>query len=195
MPSTVIIECLTGVGGMPQTITNHRFNLGDTPVPGLTNPLRVPTSGTADSWWCSHRAKYSGAYTELSDFKLSSSGSIASAWALGTGGMVRIGTKLTGDSGCPDGSYQQAGGTTSPLTGYALDDVANGHAYYNNPVTDLVDNFDNYPAATPLLIDSGPYGPNVTGNTKHWCLQCRYGSDTAPGDRATQTVTLTWAEI
>lgn len=195
MPATVIIECLTGGAGTPQTITNHRFNLGDNPVPGTQNPLRVPVSGTADSWWASHRAKYSGAYTELTDFKISSSGGIASAWGLGTGGMVRIGTKLAGDSGCPDVNYQIAAGTTSPLTGIAMDDLVSGHAYYNNPVTDLVDNFDNYPAATPLTVDSGPYGPNATGHTNHWVLQCRYGADTVPGDRATQTVTVTWAEI
>lgn len=196
MPATVIIQALTGVApGTPQTITTHRFSLRDSPVPGTNDPLRVPAAGTADSWWCSHRAAISGLYTELTDFKISSSGGIAAAWGLGTGGMVRVGTKLAGDSGCPDANYQICAGSASPLTGYALDDLINGHLYYNNPVTDLVDNFDSYPAATPLLVDSGPYGPNATTHTNHWCLQCRYGSDTAPGDRSTQTVTVTWAEI
>jgi len=195
MPATVTIEALTGAAGNPQTITAHRFSLSDNPTPGLTYPLRVPASGYAYSWWASHRAAISGQYTEVSDFKLSSSGSIAAAWQLGDGGMVCIGKRLTGDSGCPDDYYEQAAGSESPPTGYYMGDPVNGHNYYNNPLEAMVDDFDNYKASSPLLIDAGPYGPNATTHTKHWVLQCKYGSDTLPGDRATQTVTLTWAEI
>lgn len=195
MPATVIIEARTGAAGTPQTIAAHRFSLRDSPVPGLNDPLRVPLVGVADSWWATHRAKVSGTYTEVSDFEISSSGGMAAAWGLGTGGMVRVGTRLTGDNGCPTGNYQQAAGSQSPLTGYPLDDVVNGHAYYNDPASGLVANFDDYPAASPLLIDSGPYGPNATVYTNDWLLQCRYGSDVVPGDRSTQTVTVTWAEI
>jgi len=194
MVATIVIECLVGATRSPVTITNHRFNLGDTPTPGTNNPLRVPSSGTACSWWASHRAAFSGSYTELTDFKVSSSGGIAAAWALGTNGMVRIGVRLSGDSGCPDESYSQAKGTTNPLTGVAIDAV-DGHPYYRDSSVARVDNFDNYPASNPLLIDSGPYTSSATGHTKHWVLQCQYGSDTSPGDRATQTVTVTWAEI
>ncbi len=200
MVAIVNIEALTGPTGDPkaQIITSHRFSLSENPSPGTTNPLRVPAVGTADSWWAQHRAKITGEYTQVSDFKLSSSGGIRLAWGLGEGGMVRIGTRTDGDTvghGCPLGNYQQAGGTVNPPTGFAMDDPANGHGYYNDPLVSDVADFDTFSAASPLLIDPGPLSSGETRYTKIWVLQCRYGADTQPGDRATQTVTLTWSEI
>lgn len=194
MPASISIECLTGAGPSATVITQHRFNLGDTPTPNLNNPLRVPQAGYAYSWYANHRAKITGTYTEVSDFNVYGSGSIAGAWSLGAGGMVQVGIRLSGDNGVPDASYHQAAGQAG-VSGYALDDAVNGHPYYNNGTLADVVNFDNYTANSPLLVDSGPYGPNAETHTKHWCLQAKYGPDAVQGDKPTQTVTLSWAEI
>lgn len=191
MAATVSIQRITGAPASKTytTVTNVRLRTDDANTQDLTNPVKKPTSGFNYSYWASICLDLSGTFSQISNIRHYSDGAIG--WNLGTGGGLFRGNRDTGDIGCPDASYEQAGGTQG-TTGYAIDDATNGHTYYNTQTTPVVD-VSNDTSSSPAVVDSSTY--TAAGKTKHIVLQAKVASDATAGVQAAETLTWEWDEI
>lgn len=192
-PATVVIDELTGSSPDVQAVTKVRLFSADVATnqvtPQTTNSVVIPAAGYNYSYWkavCLEITAGSG--YSVTNITHKSAGDIA--WAFGSGGQLRRGNRDAGDHGCPDVSYQQAGGVAG-TTGYAIEDATGvqGHAYYKAQTTPTADvNADT----VAIVIDSGTY--TSTGRTNHIVLQVKVDTVANGAVQGTQTAkTLTWA--
>lgn len=195
MVATVSVKEYNGVvPGVATTITQGRYCTMDSYNPGLSNPCVVPTSDLNYSYWKTHNIAFSGDFTQISNIRWYTSGSIATSWALGTDGYLAVGIKSTGDNGCPIASYVIATGVQG-TSGYFMDDATNGHTYYKSGSSNhaVPADADDYTSASTLLIDSGPY----TSADASKCVVTQVVIDTnaTQGDKANETMTFRYDEI
>jgi len=191
MTATVNVEEGNGAGPTWTVITSGRYCTRDSYNPGDNDPCVVPSAGNNYSYWKNHRIAFSGTFTKILNIKWYTSGSVASNWDLGTGGVLCVGIRDSGDNGCPTGSYQQAAGTQG-TTGNYMDHAVNGHAYYKDQTATPAD-ADSYTSASPLTIDSTEY--TVAGSSKHVVTQVKLATDAVQGDKANETMTWLYDEI
>lgn len=191
MTATVNVEEGNGASPTWTVITQGRYCTRDAYNPGDNDPCVVPQSSFNYSYWKSFRLIFSGTFTKISNIRWFGPGNIKSTWGLGTGGMLLVARRDTGDNGCPDASYEQASGTQGE-SGYYIKDATNGHDYFKSQTADPAD-ADNYTSASPLLIDSTEY--TTAGHSKHVLSQAKIAPDATQGDKANITFTLRYDEI
>jgi len=183
--------------GEAHTISQGRYAAMDSYNPGLSNPCVVPTSDFNYSFWKTHNITFSGEFTQISNIRWYTSGSVASSWQLGTNGGLFVAVKSTGDNGLPVASYRQATGNIG-TSGYWMDDATNGHEYYkigstnhSDPVN--ADTITSGGSPGPLLVDSGPYTED--GQSKCVVTQVKIAINATQGDKAAETLTWRYDEI
>ena len=194
MVATVNVQEYNGSGPTATVITQGRYCTMDSYNPGLSNPCVVPTSDYNYSFWKSHNIAFSGDFTQISNIRWYTSGSVRTNWALGTNGGLFVAVKSTGDNGCPVASYDQAAGTVG-TTGYAIDDVTNGHTYYKSGTSNhaVPVDADTYVSGSTLLVDSTAY--TSAGVSKLVVTQVKIATDATQGDKAAETLTFRYDEI
>ena len=206
MVATVTIEeANAGSDGAPATHTrvdgqnlgngvdvDVRFATMDAYNPVAQNPCVIPSSGDNYSFWKHiHLAIATGTgFTKINNIKFYSDGGIA--WACGTGGGLFVGLRDAGDNGCPmDTEYDVATGTVG-TTGDWMDDVTNGHGYYNGQTANPASVAD-YTSGAPLTIDTADYA--AADDADAVVLQAKIHDDAVQGDQATEVLTMTYDEI
>ena len=184
---------MTGAGPTYTSITNRVRLFSDDvatnqSTPQTTNPVIIPASSYNYSYWKAVCLDLAGSGFIINNVRHYSNGDVTSTWHMGTDGKLQRGNRDSGDIGCPDGSYQQAGGVAG-TTGYAIDDATDsyGHAYYKSQTTPTAD-VNSDVVGSPATVDSTTH--TIAEKTKHVVLQAKIASDATQG---TQTaVTLTW---
>lgn len=169
-----------------------RYCTMDSPTPGTNNPCVVPEPPNVFyySYWKHHALQISGTYTQITNIRWFTDGSID--WQLGTGGMVMVALRDSGDNGCPPENYDQARGQQG-TTGYYLKDPTNGHSYYKNQISGPA-NAEDFTANSPLIVDTSTYSGNVTA-TKAVVTQVKIAQDAVQGVKPAETFTFKWDEI
>ena len=156
--ATVVIQQFYGAGPTKATVTTPRLCTADTTAPGTANPIPIPAAGFNYSFWMSLHLTISAmnAATLLNNHKFYTDGTIA--WTFGSGGALLVCSKTTGDKGVPVASYAQATGTTG-TTGYFVDDVTNGHAYYKTGTSNFLAAVSaaTLTSGAPLVVDTGDH--------------------------------------
>ena len=190
MVADVVVKEAYGAGPTEETITTARFCTTDNYNPVSTYPCVVPTSGFNYSYWKHFCIDFSGTFSEISNIRIYSDGTIN--WALGTGGDVLIGKRDTGDSGCPPASYEQAAGTIG-VTGYSIMDGTYGHDRYVGQTPGVADIQDYTAGGTQLLLDSTVY--DAAGTSYYAVMQVKIADDATQGTKAAETVTFLYDEI
>ena len=104
---------------------------------------------------------------------------------------LMVGTRTSGDSGCPTSNYNKAGGVEG-TSGYYMGDATNGHSYYRDSGGAIGD-ADSFVSATPLTIDTTTY--TAASTTKCVVTQIKIDTDAVQGDKASQTLTWRYDEI
>jgi hypothetical protein len=196
MVATVSVQEYNGAApGVATVITQGRYCTSDTYNPGLSNPCVVPTSGLNYSYWKTHNIAFSGTFTQISNIRWYTSGSIATTWALGTDGYLAVGIKSTGDNGLPIASYEVAAGTLGTSGTWMDTSSSVGHSYYRTGSSNYAApaDADDYTSASTLLIDSGPY--TSAGASKCVVTQVVIDTDATQGDKANETLTYRYDEI
>ena len=194
MVATVNVQEYNGSGPTATVITQGRYCTMDSYNPGLSNPCVVPTADYNYSFWKSHNIAFSGDFTQISNIRWYTSGSVRTNWALGTNGGLFVAVKSTGDNGCPVASYDQAAGTTG-TTGYDIDNVTNGHTYYKSGTSNhaVPVDADTYVSGSTLLVDSTAY--TSADVSKLVVTQVKIATDATQGDKAAETLTFRYDEI
>ncbi|NMC35365.1 MAG: hypothetical protein GYA36_23335 [Veillonellaceae bacterium] len=190
MTATVVVQEGNGSPVTWTTITQGRYCTADTYNPGDNYTCAVPSSGYNYGYWKHFRLGFSGSFGKISNIRWFTSGSIKTNWNLGTGGMLLVARKDSGDNGCPTANYDQARGVQG-TTGYYLKDPSNGHSYYKGETVDPAD-ADNYTSASPLVIDSTEY--TSSGYSKSVVTQPKLAPDATQGDKPNETFTFRYDE-
>lgn len=196
MVSVVNVEECNGSGAGTWTpITSGRYCTRDAYNPQLQDPCIVPLEDFNRSWAKSHRLAWTAPSVSISDIRWYTSGNIKNTWHLGTGGMLLVCVKSTGDNGCPTGSYSQATGVQG-TSGDDVDNASVGHPYYKSGTDNhhVPVDADTYLAGTPLLVDSNVYGA-TSGHSYHVVTQALIAPDAIQGDQANETITWRYNEI
>lgn len=203
MTETFTIYELNGVSpGTPTSLTGKvgTFCTADLAEPGTASPNKVPTAGFYYSFWKTHYGDVAGSgWTSIRDIYWYCDGNTALDWGLdsGAGGMLQIGTKVSGDNGhnidptVGATQYDQADGVVN-TTGYDMDDVTNGHTFYKVGTANYQapQDADNYTSASPLLIDSTVY--SAAFKSKGWCTQLKIPPTASHGALTSKTFTLSY---
>lgn len=161
-----------GVGADPSVVRLFAADQATANPAQTTNPVIIPSSSFNYSYWKHVCLNLAGSGFIVSNIRHYSNGDIT--WTFGSGGAFNRGKK-NGDKtavaqGCPQGNYQQAGGSAG-VTGYAIDVAVNGHAYYNGGGGDGVASVNSDTSASPALIDSASYA--AAGYTNAVVLQVK----------------------
>jgi hypothetical protein len=167
MGATVTFKEANGVTPDWTTKTSTRCCAADAHNPGLNYPIPIPTSGYKYSYWKTICMELAGSFTKVSNIKVFSDGAVG--FLYGSGGAFNVGIRDSGDSGLPIESYQQADGEEG-VSGYAIDDVDNGHAYYKTAPNGVA-NIEDYTSVSPLDFDSTEY--TEAGKTKALVFQVK----------------------
>lgn len=166
MAASYSVSFRNGVSpGTATTITNARLRTDDNNTADLTNPCIIGSSLNY-SYWKHIELAFSGTFTQISNIRHYSDGTI-NTWTLGTNGKLVRGNRDSGDNGCPTASYQQAAGTTG-TTGFSISDATNGHAFYKSQVTPTA-NVNSDVSGSPATIDTTAY--TSAGQSKGVVLQ------------------------
>lgn len=200
MVATVTIrECYGGSDGTPGTETsdittaNSRYMTQDSySATDTSYPIPIPSSASFNySYWRHTYLKIdSGTFTKINNVKWWTDGTIA--WTLGTGGMVMVGNRDSGDKGAPmDTEYDVATGTPG-TTGDNLDNVTTGHGYYNAQTTKYV-NATTYTSGAKMTVDSTDH--TGTGKCKAVVSQVKVYQDATQGTMTAETFTFSYDEI
>jgi len=185
MTATVKIVEANGLTPTFTEVTSSRYCTTDSYAPGTLNPIPIPSAGSFNrSYWKSHCLDLSGTYTDISNIRFFTDGSIN--WTLGTSGGVYVATKSSGDSGLPQANYTQATGTE----GVSGDDMMSSITYYSGGTKQLV---SNYTDLNPLLIDSTHYSGAV--KTKFVVTQVWVDDDATHGAQPAEQYTFMWDEV
>lgn len=197
MPAVVTVQEITGdPGSKVYTSITDRVRLFSDDVatnqvtPQTTNAVKIPDAGDPDnySYWKAICLDLSGSGFTITNIRHYSHGDID--WTFGSDGELRRGNQDSGDIGCPDASYEQAGGIPG-TSGYAIEDLVDGHTFYNDQTTKTKDlNLDLVGA--PPVVDSGPY--TVAGKTKHIVVQVRLDEDAIQGLQTPKELTWVYDE-
>jgi hypothetical protein len=192
MAETVVIGEYNGSPKAFASLANKiaRLCTIDLAEPGTDNSCKIPTAPAIyHPYWKSFSAHFSGDFGQVTNITVNGDGNFATDWGLKPtdGGKVVIGYRLTGDNGCPLASYQQALGSPG-VTGYAIDDGTNGHAYYKNPTYGGVMDFDDCDPSAPLLVDSGPYTAEFY--SKIWVMSAVIVSTADYGAKTPKSITV-----
>lgn len=154
-------------------------------------PVPIPAAGFNFSYWVHIFLKITGGtFTKINNVKFWSDGVIG--WTLGSGGMLQIGNRDTGDIGCPMlTEYNKATGTEA-VTGDAIEDAVNGHSYYNVQGTP-VRNVTYWTSGNKAQVDSTDH--TTIGRCKAVVLQVKVATDATQGEQADETLTFSYDEI
>lgn len=193
MALTVAIHELNGAGKTYTAVTSVYYGTKDMVNPLQAgqleyHPIPVPPSGLKNSYWKNHCLDLSGTFDDHRNTRWYSADP---GWPLGTGGVVIIGNRDSGDIGCPDASYQQALGVEDD-SGYYLDDDTNGHAYYKDQ-TDPFQLWSEWTSGAPATVDSGYR--TAAGKTKHVVTQVRVGPGATAARHAGGQFTFKWQQV
>lgn len=131
-------------------------------------PVPIPSSAQNYSFWKSHCLDLSSTFDDIRNFRVYFTDP---SWTLGTGGTKTIGNKDSGDIGCLNADYEQAGGTPY-VTGYAIADLTHGHSFYNGE-TVKTKTWSQWTSGTPGVFDAGAY--ISADQTKHVVTQVSIG--------------------
>ncbi len=154
-----------------------------------TNPVIIPGAGFGYSFWKHICLSIDGgSYTQVDNVQMWCDGTIG--WALGTSGILQVGTKDSGPHGCPDGSYEQPTGTGD--YGYPIDDNTNGHDYYKAQTVGVQD-IESFPTGSKMLVDSGAH--TTDERTKGVVYQAKVDTDATQGEQDDETITYSYDEI
>lgn len=196
MVATVALIVLYGAGPAESAdISGASFRLinaasvdGDDDA-DITNPIPIPTAGLSYSFY-KHMCLdiTGGTFTQIDNVQLWCDGAIG--WAMGTSGLLQVGTRDAGDHGCPTVSYDQAQGDGTD--GYPIDDNPNGHPYYYGQTTG-VQNIENFTSGAKMTVDSGAH--TVAENCKGTVFQVVVDTDATQGVQADETITISYDEI
>lgn len=193
MTATVVVEYWNGGSAGSPTKTSastFRFRTDDSPATiNTTNSLVKPTSGQNYSYWVHVALAISGTFTQVDNIRFYTDGTIS--WTLGSTGNVRIGTRDSGDEGCPVANYEPAAGT-SGTTGYSLEDGTNGHDYYKSQSTPVT-TATTFTSGSPATIDSTAH--TSAESSKAVVLQVKIDNDATQGSQSSETFTLIYDEI
>lgn len=189
--ATVEIQQYHGVTPTHSTVTTPRMSTSDTNAPGTSYPIPIPAADFNFSYWMSLAL----AITNIQDATLLNNHKVymdgACGWALGTSGELNVGLRDSGDNGCPEGSYDQAGGTEG-TTGYDIADDTNGHAYYKSQSPEE-GALDGYTSGSPLTVDTGDH--TIAEDFKHIVLQAKVDTDATRGAQTAETITFQYDEV
>ena len=97
MAATMSVQELNGAGPTATTVTTIRFCTTDAYAPALTYPIPIPTSGFNYSYWKTINLAITNIGTKINNVRFYCDGTIG--FAYGSGGLLRIGIKSTGDNG------------------------------------------------------------------------------------------------
>lgn len=183
--------------GAKTALTLQRYN---TAIPsqrdtGLSYPNNVPPEGETyrSCWICTGAEIIGGTYSQLTNWRWGTSGTIQRDWALGSG-MVQVALRDSGDHGCPVANYEAPTGVAGQY-GYDLKDPVHGHSYYKDQVVACA-NADNYDNDNALVFDSTVYTPEsalkVTKLVHH---QLVLEDDTEFGEKTELQTFVKWQEI
>jgi len=105
-----------------------------------------------------------------------------------------IAQKTGTDMGVPVASYDQAGGTLG-VTGYDMDDVTNGHAYYKTGVGTHAAPVavDSLTSGATMTVDAGDH--TIAEGFKGIVIQAEVDTDATRGAQAAETLTFQYDEV
>lgn len=173
------------------TVTAAHFLTKDQYGASSSYPIKIPTSGFKYSFWKHWALYYSSGTGTISNIRIYSGKDLAT-WLLGTGGMVLIGQRDSGDHGCPSGSLDAATGSEGD-TGDYLKDGSLGHTYYKGQTAAPLD-FNTIDTNNAVLIDSGSYD-TATQRSNSAVLQVKVDTDATQGAKAAKTFTFRYDEV
>jgi len=166
--------------------TKDQFSPSDT-----TYPIPIPTSGFKYSFWVHVGLKITGgSFTKINNIKFWSDGAVG--WTFGATGELRIGNRDAGDIGCPMATEYDIATGTDGDTGDAIEDVTNGHGYYNGQTT-KTRNVTYWTSGNKATIDSTDHV--AAERCKAAVLQAKVASDGTQGEQADETLTFSYDEI
>jgi len=189
MVATIDVKEGNGASVSWTIVTTPRFCTEDNNNPGTTNPIPIPDADYNYSFWKNFTLAISGSFTLINNVRHYCDGTIG--WSLGTNGEVRRGNRDSGDHGCPEGSYEQALGTVG-TTGYTIEDITNGHDYYNGQTTKTT-NIESDTSSLPADIDTTDH--TSAENTKHIVLQVKVATNATRGAKTPEEFTWLYDEI
>lgn len=198
MAETATIYRIYGNPGVKNSLAGKvgRFCTQDA-EPGLNNPCKIPATESYYSFRVTDCLGITGDFNQVRDIYIHGDGNFAADWGLDSanGGGLLIGHMDTGDNGLPidialhgSNQYAQATGTVG-TTGHSIDDPTNGHPYYREQSTPVVD-FDTCTAEAPLLIDSGPYTDDFY--SKAWVFSLKTVPTSVYGAKSAKAATVTY---
>ena len=196
MAEVATIVELNGPSGTKTSLASKvaRFCNADDPEPVLNYPCKIPASGFSYSFRKTHCLRITGDFNQVSDIYVYGDGTFAADWSLdaANGGALRIGHRDEGDNGLPidvtlhgTNEYAQAAGDST--SGHAIDDPVNGHPYYMNQSTPVL-NFDTCLANSPCKIDGGPYTEDFY--SKAWVMDLKIPPSAAYGAKSPKSITV-----
>jgi hypothetical protein len=196
MPVTPNVEVWTGAGPTQTDVDglgppNVRLKTNDNPTIDNVDPIPIPGAGFNYSYWKHVSLAWAGTPTSLTNIRHYSDAAIG--WNFGTAGELRRGNRDSGDKGVVIGSYQQAtgGGHTPGTTGAPIEDVTNGHAFYNAQTVKTADVEGD--ASPGVVIDSTDYASET--QSKAIVLQVKVDTDAVQGAQSSETLTWLYDEI
>jgi hypothetical protein len=181
--------------GTKTSLTVQRYNtaIPSQRDPGLAFPCNVPATGlTNRSCWVYTGAEITGGtYSQLTNWRWGTPGSIKSDWGLGSG-KVQVALKSGADAGCPVASYFAPTGVSSEY-GYDILDPVHGIPYYSG---ESCADADNYTTNSPLVFDTTVYTPSSPSKiTKLVTHQLVLEDDTEFGEKTEISNFVRWQEI
>lgn len=199
MAATVQIVGYYGSPLAKASLTVQRYNtaIPSQRDPGLATPCNVPPTGeTYRSAWVFTGAEITGGtYSQCSNWRWGTSGTINDLWGLGSG-KVQVAILDDGSTGhgCPVASLETPTGVNGSY-GYDIKDVTHGIAFYNGE-TAPCDDADTYNTSNPLLFDSTVITPaSASKITKMVTHQLVLEDDTTFGEKAELATFIRWQEI
>lgn len=193
MALTVTIKELNTATPTYTTVTDIKYGTADMVNP-LQNgqadyyPIPIPGADLTNSYWKSHCLDLAGTFDDVRNGRVYFTDP---AWTLGTNGVKIIGNRDSGDIGCADASYEQAGGSQG-VDGYYIDDNTNGHTFYKSQTTPFKE-WSQWTSGSPGTFDSSFY--TSAGKTKHVVTQVRVGPSASAARQTGGTMTFKWTQV
>lgn len=197
MAAIVQVVGLYGESGTKIALTTQRYNtaIPSQRDPGLAYPCNIPPAGTLyrSCWMYTGLEVVGGTYSQLTNFRWFTSGTIKQDWGLGSG-KVQVALRDSGDHGCPMGNYAPPTGVAG-LYGYDIKHPQYGHPYYKDQTVACAD-ADQYTSSNPLIFDSSVITPTSSSKvTKFVVTQLVIAPDTEFGEKPEITFGIRWTEI
>ncbi len=196
-----VVQIVGFYGPAPGTktpLSTQRYNtaIPSQRDPGLAYPNNVPPAGeTYRSCWVFTGAEVvSGTYSQLTNWRWGTPGTIKGDWGLGSG-KVQVALKDGAvDAGCPVANYTPPSGVQG-LYGYDIKDPDHGIPYYKDDVIACAD-ADLYTTTNPLPFDTSVITPESELKvTKLVCHQLVLEDDTEFGEKGELSNFVRWQEI